>query len=121
MKTITILITFAFCMGAFAQSPLDNYVKIGLENNLALQQNTMSLKKAAYALKVAKGMFLPSASMQARYSLAQGGRTIDFPIGDLLNPVYSTLNQILEQQGRNMCCTKDIQGSEQRQADRLQT
>ena len=28
--------------------------------------------------------------------LAAGGRAIDFPIGDLLNPVYSTLNALTQ-------------------------
>jgi outer membrane protein TolC len=30
----------------------------------------------------------------ASYTLAEGGRTIAFPVGDLLNPVYSTLNKL---------------------------
>ena len=78
---------------------LDAYVEQGLESNLALKQNQLTLESAEYALKVAKGMYLPSVTTQARYSLAKGGRTIDFPIGDLLNPVYSTLNDMLESQG----------------------
>ncbi|PLX10671.1 MAG: hypothetical protein C0597_16400 [Marinilabiliales bacterium] len=80
-------------------SILNDYVKQGLESNLALIQNQMTLESAEYALKAAKGMYLPSVSTQVRYSLAKGGRTIDFPIGDLLNPVYSTLNDMLESQG----------------------
>jgi hypothetical protein len=28
------------------------------------------------------------------YFMAGGGRTVDFPVGDLLNPVYTTLNQL---------------------------
>ena len=30
----------------------------------------------------------------ANYTLAEGGRTIAFPVGDLLNPVYATLNKL---------------------------
>ncbi len=86
---------------AYGQRPLDEYIKMGLENNLTLQQNNLSLQKAEFALKIASGMFLPEASLQSRYTLASGGRTIDFPIGDLLNPVYSTLNQMLQQQGQS--------------------
>ncbi|MDP6777252.1 MAG: TolC family protein, partial [Candidatus Latescibacteria bacterium] len=33
--------------------------------------------------------------LQSRYSRAGGGRTAEVPVGDLLNPVYSTLNQFL--------------------------
>ena len=36
----------------------------------------------------------------ARYSWADGGRTIDFPVGDLLNPVYATLDELLVASGQ---------------------
>jgi len=34
----------------------------------------------------------------ASYTKADGGRTIDLPLGDLLNPVYQSLNQLMGQQ-----------------------
>ena len=78
-----------------AQSPiLENYITEGLKNNLALQQKEFSLQKSMYALKEARGLFLPSINFLADYTYADGGRSIDIPIGDLLNPVYSTLNQL---------------------------
>jgi len=46
------------------------------------------------ALKDAKSFFLPSMDFGANYTLAEGGRTIAFPVGDLLNPVYATLNKL---------------------------
>jgi len=102
MKTLILILVFLLqLLGLRAQiNPLEEYIRIGLENNLTLQQNSLSLKKAEYSLKIAKGLFLPEASIQSRYSLATGGRTIDFQIGDLMNPVYTTLNQMLEQQGQ---------------------
>lgn len=78
---------------------LDEYIKQGLESNLVIKQNQMALESANYALKIAKGLYLPTISTQSRYTLSKGGRTIDFPIGDLLNPVYSTLNDLLVSQG----------------------
>lgn len=78
-----------------AQSPiLDNYVKLGLENNLALKQENFSIQKSISALEEAKGLFQPNVSFLATYTLAGGGRDISFPIGDLLNPVYQTLNDM---------------------------
>jgi len=74
---------------------LDQYIQQGLESNLALQQKQLSYNKSLAALKEARGLFFPDISFNARYSVADGGRTIDFPVGDLLNPVYTTLNQIL--------------------------
>lgn len=101
MKTLsTITVFLSITLLSMAQSsPLDDYIQQGLTNNLTLKQNNLSLKQAEYALKAAKGLYLPEASINSRFSLAQGGRTIDFPIGDMLNPVYETLNQLLEENG----------------------
>ena len=73
---------------------LDQYVKQGLTENLALQQKKASYQKSLYALREAKSLFFPEISFQARYSIAQGGRVIDLPVGDMLNGVYSTLNAL---------------------------
>jgi outer membrane protein len=74
---------------------LENYIEQGLKNNLALKQKQFSLDKSLYALHEARGMFLPSVGIEARYTRAGGGREIEFPVGTLMNPVYSTLNQLL--------------------------
>lgn len=79
---------------AQAQAILEQYIKEGLENNLVLKDKSIELDRALLSLKDAKSFFLPSLDFGASYTLATGGRTIDFPIGDLLNPVYSTLNQL---------------------------
>ena len=77
-----------------AQQVLDTYIKEGLANNLVLQEKNASLEQSLLALKDAKSFFLPSMDFGASYTLAEGGRTIAFPVGDLLNPVYSTLNKL---------------------------
>ena len=77
-----------------AQQVLDNYIKEGLANNLVLQDKNASLEQSLLALKDAKSFFIPSVDFGASYTLAEGGRTIAFPVGDLLNPVYSTLNKL---------------------------
>lgn len=76
------------------QEVLNGYIKYGIENNLALQQKQAGYQKSIEALKEAKGLFYPNISFNARYSVSEGGRVIDFPIGDLLNPVYTTLNTL---------------------------
>ena len=86
-----------FACSAAAQTTLDAYVKKGLESNLALHQKTFDRQKAGLDLKRAKALFYPQASLNAQYTLASGGRTQDIPIGDLLNNVYSTLNQLTGQ------------------------
>jgi len=77
-----------------AQQVLQTYIDTAFKNNMVLQQKNVSLEKAQYALKAAKGLFLPSVAFQAGYQTADGGRNIPLPLGDLLNPIYSTLNQI---------------------------
>lgn len=77
-----------------AQQILQTYIDTAFKNNMVLQQKNVSLEKAQYALKTAKGLFLPSVAFQAGYQTADGGRNIPLPLGDLLNPIYSTLNQI---------------------------
>ncbi|MFW5877688.1 MAG: TolC family protein [bacterium] len=73
---------------------LEKYVRLGIENNLRLKQKESDWKEANMQLKQAKGLFYPDISFNARYSVADGGRIIEFPVGDLLNPVYSTLNML---------------------------
>lgn len=77
-----------------AQVELDNYIKTALSSNISLQQKTLSYEKSLAALEEAKALFFPKVSIEARYSVARGGRTFEFPIGDLLNPVYDNLNLI---------------------------
>ena len=90
------LFIFFFSVLAYGEDALNNYVRIGLANNLALQQKEFSLKRSMAALTEARGMFLPSVSIEARYTRAGGGRIIDFPVGDLMNPVYESLNYLLK-------------------------
>jgi len=78
-----------------AQSPtLDDYVKEGLKSNLALKQEKLELDKSMESLTQARALFMPRIYVNATYTLAGGGRRLQFPVGDLLNPVYATLNQM---------------------------
>ena len=85
---------FIFSVVLPQQNVLETYIGTALENNLALKQKQASYEKSLEALKESKGLFMPNLSIQARYTVAQGGRTIEFPVGDMLNPVYSTLNAL---------------------------
>jgi outer membrane protein len=95
------LFLFLFLLNGFMcaesgnNAVLGKYIEIGLKSNLALKQQEFSLKKSLKALREARGMFLPSISIEARYSRAGGGRVIDMPIGDMVNPIHMTLNQLL--------------------------
>mgnify|MGYP006281698661 CR=1 FL=1 len=71
---------------------LDRYIATALESNIALQRRDLSYQKSLAALREAKRCFLPTLSLQARFSAAQGGRAFEIPIGDLMNPVYDNLD-----------------------------
>ncbi|MCK9422363.1 MAG: TolC family protein [Bacteroidales bacterium] len=77
-----------------AQVYLPKYIEEGLANNLVMKQKNIGLEQSLLALKEARSWFYPSAGFTGDYTWAEGGRTIEFPVGDLLNPVYSTLNQL---------------------------
>ncbi|MEZ4688307.1 MAG: TolC family protein, partial [Bacteroidia bacterium] len=96
MKALTFIFLTALTVGLLqSQGTLERYVQEGLASNLQLQQKQLEVEKSLAALEEARGMFYPQLSFQASYTLAGGGRSIAFPVGDLLNPVYSTLNQML--------------------------
>lgn len=93
---IALMAFLLFSAVNFAQqsSVLDDYIKEGLKNNIVLQQKKISYEKAEYALKSATSLFFPSVSVIAGYTHGEGGRSISIPVGDLMNPVYQTLNQL---------------------------
>ena len=93
--------TFTLLLGwgtGLSQGVLDQYLAEGLDNNQQLVQEAMAVRTSKEALAEANGLFLPSVDFRSDYTIADGGRLIQFPVGDLLNPVYSTLNQLTESQ-----------------------
>ncbi len=82
----------------FAQEYLSRYIDTGLANNQVLKEKNISLEQSMLLLRNAKSFFMPALSFTADYLSAQGGRSIELPVGDLLNKVYSTLNQLTSSQ-----------------------
>src|SRR5688500_4011979 len=79
---------------------VERYVVEAVRSNLALQGETLEVDKATQALAAARARFFPEVSLQARYSRSQGGREFTIPVGSALNPVHSTLNELLIAQGQ---------------------
>lgn len=73
---------------------LEAYIQEGLAANLSVRQQDIAIASQQEALRQSKALSLPKFTFDANYILAAGGRKIDFPIGDLLNPVYDGLYQI---------------------------
>lgn len=94
-RILIIFIVFLSTTSVFAQGDvLDNYIQTALESNLTLQQKEYSYQRSLEALKEAKRMFLPTVSFNSSYTVAEGGRILEIPFGDMLNPIYNNLNQI---------------------------
>jgi outer membrane protein TolC len=77
-----------------AQTHLDAYVQLAFASNHSIRQQQVLLQRDLTALQEAKRLYVPAVNLTGTYTLAGGGRTIDFPLGDLLNPAYSTLNRL---------------------------
>jgi len=76
------------------KSVLDDYIATAFQQNITLQQKNIQVEKAMIALKSAQSLYQPTVAFQGGYQSGEGGRSIAFPVGDLLNPVYSTLNAL---------------------------
>lgn len=89
----TVLLT----VPAQAQRPnrtLQAYVETGLAQNVALRREAIAVASAGQRVRQAGGLYQPQVQLGASYTLANGGRTINIPAGDLVNPAYRALNAL---------------------------
>jgi outer membrane protein TolC len=80
------------CSPAAAQQrdPFGDIVAEALRNNLGLAQERLATERAEAGVREARGRFLPSLALDARYSEQSG--TLN--LGDVVNPAYEALNQV---------------------------
>ena len=94
-KLLLLLLSLGPTLAGHAQSPvLQRYLQEGIAGNLALKQQSLEIEKALKGIEIARTNYFPQVNFAPTYSIAFGGRKIQIPIGDLLNPVYSTLNEL---------------------------
>lgn len=79
---------------------LQQVVDEALQANLQLRASGASVQQRLAALEQARARYWPAIDFAARYTVSDGGRTLEIPVGDLLNPVYETLDQMLVAQGQ---------------------
>ncbi|MGD2035317.1 MAG: TolC family protein [Bacteroidales bacterium] len=95
IKFIPVYLFLGISLNLNAQEQyIESYIQEGLQSNLALRKIQADYSKSLQSLRSAKGLFYPDVSLNARYTVSRGGRTI--PVGDMINPVYLTLNQLLQ-------------------------
>jgi outer membrane protein len=83
-----------------APEQAEAYVTEAFARNLGLAGQAVEVEQAEARLAGVRGGLQPRLDFVARYSRADGGRTIDFPAGDLLNGAYRTLNDYLQAEGK---------------------
>jgi outer membrane protein TolC len=91
-RFLAIAALLALPAAAHAQTPgaMGRLVDEALRNNLGLAQARASEDRAAAEVKQARGLMLPSLSLESRYSEQNG--TLN--LGDVVNPAFATLNQL---------------------------
>lgn len=70
--------------------PLAPLIAEALERNPGLEQARLLERRAAEAVGEARGRWLPSLSLEGRFSEQSGA----LDLGDLVNPAYAALNQL---------------------------
>lgn len=113
-KKLILLIILSLVLGIFAEhSTVTEYVQLGLNNNNIVQRSIHMEDVSKASHKESIGNYLPSISFQSRYSRSEGGRSIALPLGDLLNPVYTSLgfpkDQMLENQDISFMPKEEIE------------
>ncbi len=93
-NALLVLCSFFIIEHISAQITLKKYIQEALENGKFFQEELLTYDKAGVALKLAKANYLPAVNLNGTYSLARGGRSIDLPLGDLMNPIYNSLNSL---------------------------
>ena len=73
---------------------LDQYIQQALQHNGLIKEQQALMQEKQAGLLLAKKQFSPEINFGTSYTLALGGRSIAFPIGDLLNPINNTLNDL---------------------------
>ena len=79
---------------------IDGYVREALLSNRALRSATLEVERSQAALDAARARFFPEATLASRYTRAEGGREISLPLAQAFNPVYATLNELLQADGK---------------------
>lgn len=74
-----------------ARSTIDRYVAEAIRANLGVAAARTTVARAGAATREARGRYLPSVGIDARYSEYSG--TVN--IGDFINPAYAALNQLI--------------------------
>jgi len=97
--TLGLILAVSLCLigsRGYSQSVsiLDGYINEALSSNLSIRGANELVGIEQNRKKQTDKLWMPSVDLAASYLVAQGGRKINFPVGDLFNPAYLALNQL---------------------------
>ncbi len=69
-------------------TPLDRYIDEGLTGNSTIRQEQANFRSAREALFEARSRFLPDVWLKARYTRADGGRSVTIPVGEMVQESF---------------------------------
>jgi outer membrane protein TolC len=94
-KVIAVYLLLVLPMLLYGQQQvLDEYVERALQENPSLLASKLVENERLIAVELAAANKRGQVDLKSDYILSVGGRGIDFPVGDLFNPTYATLNQL---------------------------
>lgn len=94
-KIIAVYLLLVIPLTVVAQRTLlTDYVDLALRQNPSLLASQLVENERMVAVEIAAANRRPTVDFKSDYILSAGGRSIDFPVGDLFNPTYATLNQL---------------------------
>lgn len=96
IKLFKILLIAVICVNTVNGQDFTPLIQKAWEHDQQLKSRNFDLQSAQSALSEARNMYMPTAAFNTQYTLAAGGRSIEFPIGDIINPVYTTLNALTQ-------------------------
>ena len=92
-KALFACLLFTAPIAVRAQS-LDQLIEQALAQSPSLKAAQSDANGALAALDAARAERLPSLKLSTRALFNEGGRVIEIPVADALNPVYATLNRL---------------------------
>ncbi|MFZ1705337.1 MAG: TolC family protein [Saprospiraceae bacterium] len=91
-----VFLFFIIFLNQVSAQEFNGLVQTALKNNEPLKSKNFQLESAQHQWQEAKSLYGPTLLFGVQYTVAAGGRSINLPIGDLLNPVYSSLNNLTQ-------------------------
>ncbi len=95
-KTLTALLIFVGPSVRSQDVVVERYVTTALEQNPTVLAARLQENERRLGVALASANSRPTVDFKTDYLLAAGGRTIDFPVGDLFNPAYTALNRLTD-------------------------